>query len=97
MALHIQIRRPTPHLDFITAGHLTLRTSCAAHTPLAAGIRLGVIAVVFFQLVTVLLGGYVLPAGLIALRHPLGWIGRLANFAVLIVTAIALWISYGRR
>src|SRR5262252_6237195 len=58
---------------------------------------LGVIAVVFFQLVTVVLGGYVLTAGLIALRHPLGWIGRLANFAVLIVTAIALWISYGRR
>jgi hypothetical protein len=58
---------------------------------------LGVIAVVFFQLVTVVLGGFVLPAGLIALRHPLGWIGRLANFAMLVATAIALWISYGRR
>ena len=58
---------------------------------------LGVIAVVFFQLVTVALGGYVLTAGLIALRHPLGWIGRLANLTVLALTAIALWISYGRR
>jgi uncharacterized membrane protein YgcG len=58
---------------------------------------LGVMAVVFFQLVTVVFGGYVLPAGLIALRHPLGWIGRVANFAVLALTAIALWISYGRR
>ena len=58
---------------------------------------LGVFAVVFFQIVTVVFGGYILPAGLIALRHPLGWIGRVANFAILAATAIALWISYDHR
>ncbi len=58
---------------------------------------LGVIAVVFFQVVTVVVGGYVLPAGLMAIRHPLGWIGRVANFAVLLVTIVALLVSFGRR
>lgn len=58
---------------------------------------LGVIAVVFFQVLTVLFGGFMLPAGLIALRHPLGWIGRIANLAALALTAIALLVSFGNR
>jgi hypothetical protein len=58
---------------------------------------LGVVAVLFFQLVAVIFGGYILPAGLVAARHPLGWIGRVANFAVFALTVLAVLVSFGRR
>jgi hypothetical protein len=58
---------------------------------------IGVLAVAFFQLITVIFGGFILPAGLIAMRHPLGWIGRIANAAVFAVTVVLLLVSFGRR
>ncbi len=58
---------------------------------------LGVLAVFFFELVTVVVGGWILPAGLLAIRHPLGWIGRIANFAVLVATIVVLLVSFGHR